>query len=521
MPFSFFFLLSAALFSSVNGGAIGPVADVRLTNKQVSPDGFARSSIVINGGFPAPLIKANKGDHLRLNVIDDLTDASMPRAASIHWHGIFQDRSSWADGTSFVTQCPIVPGNSFLYEFSTPTQAGTFWYHSHFALQYCDGLRGPLVIYDPRDPLKYLYDIDDESTVITLADWNHFTTNNLPTIPNFSSVLINGMGRFLAGPLSPLAVITVRQNVRYRFRLVSLSCDPHFTFKIDGHNLTVIEADGISQWPVTVDSLDIFAGQRYSVVLRASQKVDNYWIRALPNYVNTGFENNTNSAILRYIGAPKVDPKTITRIGTKLLSETDLHPLIPVPVPGAPHVGGADVSINLEIGVDVSGAAPKYTLGGSSFLPPTSPALLQILSGAQSAQDLLPTGSYYSLPPNKVVEISIPGGADGGAPHPFHLHGHAFHVVRSAGSSKYNWKNPVIRDTVSTGSAAAGDNVTFRFVTDNAGPWFLHCHTNYHLEIGLAVVFAEDVKTIQKQKVPQAWDRLCPIYNAANATALA
>lgn len=39
--------------------------------------------------------------------------------------------------------------------------AGTFWYHSHLATQYCDGLRGALVIYDPDDPHKDLYDVDD------------------------------------------------------------------------------------------------------------------------------------------------------------------------------------------------------------------------------------------------------------------------------------------------------------------------------------------------------------------------
>ena len=38
---------------------------------------------------------------------------------------------------------------------------GTFWYHSHLSTQYCDGLRGPLVVYDPHDPLKHLYDVDD------------------------------------------------------------------------------------------------------------------------------------------------------------------------------------------------------------------------------------------------------------------------------------------------------------------------------------------------------------------------
>ncbi|KAJ7867025.1 hypothetical protein B0H14DRAFT_3442149 [Mycena olivaceomarginata] len=461
----------------------------------VSPDGFSRSSICRQWSFSAPLIKANKGDHFRLNVIDGLTDTSMPRATS-HWHGIFQEQSSWADGVSFVTQCPIVPGNSFLYEFSTPNQAGTFWYHSHF-------------VYDPHDPLGHLYDVDDESTVITLADWNHFTTNNLPQIPNFSSVLINGLGRFLGGvPSSPLAVISVKHGLRYRFRLVSLSCDPNFVFKIDGHNLTVIEADGISHQPVMVDSLQLFGRH--------------YWIRAIPDYVNSGFANNTNSAILRYVGASPKDPKTISRNGTNLLDERDLRPLVPVPVPGVHRVGAADVSINLEIGVDFSNpAGPKYTLGGSSFTPPASPALLQILSGAQNAQSLLPSGSYYELPRNKVIEISIPGGSDGGVPHPFHLHGHAFHVIRSAGSKDYNWNNPVIRDTVSTGTAAAGDNVTFRFVTDNAGPWFLHCHIDYHLDIGLAVVFPETISSIRHQPVPQAWERLCPLYNAANATQLA
>jgi Multicopper oxidase len=38
---------------------------------------------------------------------------------------------------------------------------GTYWYHSHFQNQYCDGLRGALVVYDPEDPHREHYDIDD------------------------------------------------------------------------------------------------------------------------------------------------------------------------------------------------------------------------------------------------------------------------------------------------------------------------------------------------------------------------
>jgi hypothetical protein len=32
--------------------------------------------------------------------------------------------------------------------------------------QYCDGLRGPIVIYDPNDPQASLYDVDDGKTLI-------------------------------------------------------------------------------------------------------------------------------------------------------------------------------------------------------------------------------------------------------------------------------------------------------------------------------------------------------------------
>ena len=78
-----------------------------------------------------------------------------------HWHGIFQHKSTWADGASYVTQCPLRQQETFVQKFNVAGQAGTYWYHSHYATQYCDGLRGPLVIYDPEDPLADLYDVDD------------------------------------------------------------------------------------------------------------------------------------------------------------------------------------------------------------------------------------------------------------------------------------------------------------------------------------------------------------------------
>nr|AEP71394.1 laccase 1 [Trametes gibbosa]AEQ28163.1 laccase 1 [Trametes gibbosa] len=493
--------------------AIGPVADLTITNAEVSPDGFARQAVVVNGGTPGPLVTGNMGDRFQLNVIDNLTNHTMLKSTSIHWHGFFQHGTNWADGPAFVNQCPIASGHSFLYDFQVPDQAGTFWYHSHLSTQYCDGLRGPFVVYDPNDPHASLYDVDNDDTVITLADWYHVAAKLGPRFPlGADATLINGLGRSPSTVSADLSVINVTPGKRYRFRLVSLSCDPNHTFSIDGHDLTIIETDSVNTQPLVVDSIQIFAAQRYSFVLEANQPVDNYWVRANPSFGNVGFSGGINSAILRYDGAPAVEPTTTQTTPTKPLNEVDLHPLTPMPVPGEPVAGGVDKPLNMAFNFN----GTSFFINGASFEPPTVPVLLQILSGAQTAQELLPSGSVYVLPSNASIEISFPATAAApGAPHPFHLHGHTFAVVRSAGSTEYNYDNPIFRDVVSTGTPAAGDNVTIRFQTNNPGPWFLHCHIDFHLDAGFAVVMAEDIPDVQAvNPVPQAWSDLCPIYDA-------
>ncbi|KAF8327832.1 laccase [Amanita rubescens] len=512
------FFSSAFVALSLNWFAyasIGPVADLHIVNEYISPDGFNRSAVVAGGtagsaSMPGPLIVGTKGGQLSLNVIDALTNTTMLTTTSIHWHGIFQDGTQWDDGPVGVSQCPIIPGDSFLYQFGIPNQAGSFWYHSHHGNQYCDGLRGPLVIYDPDDPQMDLYDIDDENTVITLADWYHLASLSAGKLPTANSTLINGLGRYSGGPSSPLAVINVQPNKRYRMRLIAISCEPNYVFSIDSHNMTVIEADGVATNPLTVDSIQIFAGQRYSFILTTNQPVNNYWIRADPNVGTTGFTNGLNSAILRYAGALIADPTTNQTTSVNSLVETSLSPLVNLDIPGNPVKGGADINLNLDMVFNAT--TTTFFINGATFATPSVPVLLQILSGAKTAQELLPAGSVYVLPRNKSVEVSIPGGAPG-SPHPFHLHGQNFNVVRSAGNSSYNYVNPVSRDVVSTG--VSGDNVTFRFNTDNPGPWILHCHIDWHLNLGLAIVFAADVNTTAQADPPAAWDNLCPVYNSS------
>ncbi|KAK0430041.1 laccase lcc5 [Armillaria borealis] len=516
MAFPFASLLTIALLlASSQGqrqGTIGPVGDLVVSNGNVNPDGFERLGALANSQIDGALITGNKGDIFQINVVNQLDNNTILQSTSIHWHGLFQKGTNWADGPAFVNQCPIVKGDSFLYTFDSTDQAGTFWYHSHLSTQYCDGLRGPFIIYDPDDPHADLYDVDDDSTsILTLSDWYHTPAKQLG-FPAPDATLINGVGRWSEDLSHDLAIVNVEQGTRYRIRMINVGCDAAFTFSIESHLMTIIEVDGVNHVPYTVDEIQIFAGQRYSFVLNANQDIGNYWIRANPSVGTLGFEGGINSAILRYTGADSVEPDTASFTSVLPMNETDLVPLENQGAPGSPEAGGVDVALNLALAFTTSGV---FTVNGAQFIPPTTPVLLQILSGARDANDLLPEGAVYPLPVNSTIEISMPGGVVGGG-HPFHLHGHTFDVIRSAGSTIYNYENPVRRDVVNIGNA--GDNVTIRFTTDNPGPWFLHCHIDWHLEAGLAVVFAEAVEDWNSTINPtDQWDQLCTIYDDAPA----
>jgi len=72
--------------------------------------------------------------------------------------------------------------------------------------------------------------------------------------------VVNGK-RSAAFRTTPLVRTEILLSVSYRFRLVSISCDPNFTFSIDDHTMTIIEVDGTNVKPLRVDSIQILAGK--------------------------------------------------------------------------------------------------------------------------------------------------------------------------------------------------------------------------------------------------------------------
>ncbi|PPQ76880.1 hypothetical protein CVT25_008628 [Psilocybe cyanescens] len=51
-------------------------------NASIAPDGFSRSTVLINGVFPGSLIQVQKDDTLRISVNNKLTDSAMRYACA-------------------------------------------------------------------------------------------------------------------------------------------------------------------------------------------------------------------------------------------------------------------------------------------------------------------------------------------------------------------------------------------------------------------------------------------------------
>ncbi|RUT97006.1 multicopper oxidase family protein, partial [Mesorhizobium sp. USDA-HM6] len=112
-----------------------------------------------DGSIPGPVLRLRQGQPVRITVENGLDEDT-----TVHWHGIRLPNAM--DGVPGLTQKPIGPGQSFVYEF-TPPDAGTFWYHPHAdsLVQIGRGLAGPLIV-EEAEPVAV-----DRDLVWLLQDW--------------------------------------------------------------------------------------------------------------------------------------------------------------------------------------------------------------------------------------------------------------------------------------------------------------------------------------------------------------
>nr|WKN38601.1 multicopper oxidase domain-containing protein [Tunicatimonas sp. TK19036] len=124
----------------------------------VSIAGKKSKGMTINGNIPGPTLRFTEGEYAVIYVKND-----MDVETSVHWHGLLLP--NFYDGVPYLTTPPIEPGETQKYEFPLK-QAGTYWYHSHTALQEQSGVFGSIVI----EPMEKTHAYDDE-LVLVLSDW--------------------------------------------------------------------------------------------------------------------------------------------------------------------------------------------------------------------------------------------------------------------------------------------------------------------------------------------------------------
>lgn len=599
-------LLALAAPSADAAPAPAPTTAVKLPNITWNvdyilwaPDCQQRVMIGINGKFPGPTITARAGDVVRVTVNNRLQTEGLV----IHWHGMRQVGTPWADGTASISQCAINPMESFTYEF-VADKPGTFFYHGHFGMQRAAGLYGSLIVNATEEQDEpYRKDYDGELSVL-LSDWYHESVyaqaaglerkdKHFEWVGEPQTILINGRGQYdcmlgkvtkyhrgidkdaktcVRGKEAKLCkdeercvrrsecgpycdhsqcapvVFDVEPGKTYRLRIASTTSLSALNLQVQGHELTVVEADGNAVEPFNVTDIDIYSGESYSVLLTTNHTPNYYTPGAFWISVGvTGRRPKTlpATAVLRYTNSKfdwpgSVPPETPAwddierskRFTYRIKARNDAtRQRPPVFVP----LNRTIVMLNTQTIVD---GHVKWAINNVSLTLPATPYLGAYFYGLQGsafdatgeAPNGFPPGYNVRLPAKNngyVAKLSdrvyeLPNGAlvdvvlqnadmlreNNSETHPWHLHGHDFWVL-GYGDGRYdavkdyarlNTDDPPLRNTV---VVFPHGWTVLRFVADNAGAWAFHCHIEPHLHMGMGAVFIEGVDKIRELNVPR------------------
>ncbi|KAG9293456.1 hypothetical protein G9A89_009180 [Geosiphon pyriformis] len=469
-----------------------------------------------------------KHDRIKVTVVNNLENEE----TAIHWHGFLQKGTPWYDGAPGTTQCPIAIGKNFTYNIKA-RDSGTFWWHSHFIGQYVDGLAGALIVHDPKDPYLPLY---DEEFIVYLADWYHQESSELlhalktPVSeggeePVAQSLLINGKNRFnctyapkesKCNSNVSLAKFRFEKDKRYRIRIINSSADHTFYYSIDNHHLLVIEADSQLVKLQKVHSLRIEPGQRYSAIVNADQAVDSFWMRATVDADEDASKIGLKpevKAVVQYAEAPNKNPqskswkKAVKKV--KTLQQKHLRPYRHHSVPGPV---GRELIFKIDFREDEeTNVLNGFINNSTGHIDIKNPILNKVLHGySVDAITQTTTNVFVFDKFGEVIQIVIQNQMD--EDHPFHLHGHNFYWLGSGpnpynpANSTLNLKNPPLRDT---SNVPASGWTVIRFVANNPGAWFLHCHIEWHVQQGMLVQFLELPLQLKEYRQPEAVTNLC------------
>ncbi|GLT29850.1 hypothetical protein SLA2020_046900 [Shorea laevis] len=216
-----------------------------------------RTILTINGTYPGPEIRIQRGQTVRVHVLNKGT-----YGITIHWHGVKQPRNPWSDGPENVTQCPIQSGKSFTYEVVTSDEIGTLWWHAHSDWSRAT-VHGAFVILPPTDEIQDTpYRFPNHTLVFStwynqdLKEISDIIAANGSAIANATGYTLNGLpgDQVICGNVSEqINNMTVKRGETYLLRLVHAAMHEPQYFGITAHNLTVVARDGALVKPFSTE----------------------------------------------------------------------------------------------------------------------------------------------------------------------------------------------------------------------------------------------------------------------------
>ncbi|XP_072996546.1 laccase-3-like [Typha latifolia] len=513
--------------------------------------------ITVNGQFPGPTLEVKNGDTLVINVVN-----KAKYNVTMHWHGVRQMRTAWADGPEFVTQCPIKPGGSYKYRFTIQGQEGTLWWHAHSSWLRAT-VYGALIIY-PKENTSYPFTKPAREIPILLGEWWDASpidvvrrATRTGAAPNISDAFtINGQpGDLYNCSSKETTTIPVKAGETNLFRFINAALNAELFVAIANHKMTVVGADASYTKPFTTSVLMLGPGQTTDVLVAADQAIADYYIaaRAYSSAQGVPFDNTTTTAIMTYDCGCSPAPGQGVRpmfptlpayndTGAATAFSSGLKSLNAVKI--SDHI---DEDLFFTVGLGLFDCPRGKRCGGPNNTRFTAsmnnvsfvfPSTFSILQAHQNGIQGVFTADFPASPPvpfdytarnvsrslwqpvaatkvyklkyGSVVQLVLQGTNIFAAEnHPIHLHGYDFYILGEGfgnfdpkkDAEKFNLVDPPMRNTV---AVPVNGWAVIRFVADNPGVWLMHCHLDVHITWGLAMAFLVEngVGELQSLELP-------------------
>jgi FtsP/CotA-like multicopper oxidase with cupredoxin domain len=186
--------------------------EIHLTAGKANPTGAGfRDVILVNGTFTGPTLHLERGDNVEFLVRNYLREDT-----ALHFHGITQSISPWADGTPGIAQKPIRPGASYLYKWQAD-ESGVFFYHAHSRGQLMDGMYGAIVINpgdDEANPFHMMSrnskdwlqmrEAEKKMQTLMISDWSQYSFKQFMNVEKAANIDYTCMDAIIVnGAVSP------------------------------------------------------------------------------------------------------------------------------------------------------------------------------------------------------------------------------------------------------------------------------------------------------------------------------